>query len=157
MLSELCSPYAYAVTVPASPRDLFVAVLICSRTRQENAGATFSGGGLVGLAAWRMRGRGFNFAVADASFREYIADFTSRARRKAPVSDKDSPPLVAPVEFHLHRHLTEDRGWDDDAAWDCPVMPVSPPPRRMISTQRNSIGKDGKNDRTPWPQAERTR
>jgi hypothetical protein len=120
LLRALGNPYAY-VAASATREDLLAAVLVCSRTREQNRSALFGGRMRTGpLLRWSWRWRKMNLAIADASLRQYIADHT-RFPAYIPLADApgvDAAP-VAPIEFHLHRHLCADRGWDDAAAWDC--------------------------------------
>lgn len=119
LLRATGNPYAY-VGAPATVRDLFAAVAICSRGHAENAEAYRRGVRPSVLAAWRRQWRRVEFAVADASFREYIAAHTRRnVRAQVERQGGDTPDISGPVEYYLHRHLTEDRGWPDEAAWDC--------------------------------------
>jgi hypothetical protein len=118
VLRALGNPYVY-VGAPATETDLFVAVDVCCRTRAENAAALSGGLNWRNLLRWRRKWRRLDFSTADASFRQYLSDSIRRNRRNEIERKADSPELAGPVEYHLHRHLCEDRGWPDEAAWDC--------------------------------------
>lgn len=126
VLRALGNPYAYA-RAQADAADLAAAVVVCSRGMADNRRALM-GGALRVRDLWRLarRVRRVDFTVADASFRQYLADYSRRNVRVQRGCDDghaaDAGEMLAPVEWHLHRHLTEERGWSDDAAWDCPLI-----------------------------------
>jgi hypothetical protein len=120
LLRALGNPYAYK-GVPAGRSELLAAIEICSRTRWENQEALF--GRRPGY--WRLLWRGLRWAwrdltTADASFRQYVEDFTRRAQMHAREGG-EGEPMVSPSEFHLHRHLCEVEGWEPESAWDASV------------------------------------
>lgn len=120
LLTEIDSPYAYR-GAPADERELFAAVEICARTHAENLAAFGGGFDVRRLRRWRRQWRRVAFTVADASFRQYLADYSRRNKRNETGGDGERRDLGGPIEWHLHRHLTEDRCWADGAAWDCPL------------------------------------
>jgi len=119
LLRAIENPYAY-IGLHATRAELMAAVLVCSRTCEQNRMALFGGAQRQGpLVRWSWRWRRMDLAIADASFRQYVTEHTRTPQFAEAAPDDDAPAIVAPVEWHLHRHLCVDRGWDDAAAWDC--------------------------------------
>lgn len=119
LLRAIGNPYAYR-GVEATREELLAAVLICSRTREENRAALFAGGQRAGaLLRWSWRWRKMSLATADASFRQYIKDHTRFAPHHELAEAPDAHEPAAPFEFHLHRHLCVNEGMGDEEAWNC--------------------------------------
>lgn len=120
ILRALGNPYAYSDT-PATAGDLLNAVAICSRTWEQNRALLFGGQPWRAALAWEwywMQRLSRSFDTADASFRQYLADYCT-----VPAHDngnaKDAK-IGAPIEFHLVRVLMSAFGMSESEAWNAP-------------------------------------
>lgn len=100
--------------------DLFTAVMVCSRTHQDNARRLFGNGGLsvAGMLWWSLRWPESKMPEEKRTFRTYLSDYCTTPERWESGEGKS---FRAPWQFHFVHVLTRYYGMNPDDAWNTPV------------------------------------
>lgn len=100
--------------------DLFSAVLVCSRTMEENGRVLFGGKlPLWRLIWWAIRWPESKIGVERDTFCQYLADYTNCPEHWE--SESDGKGFRAPCQYHFAMIMAREFGMTWDQAWNAPV------------------------------------
>lgn len=117
ILASLGNPYAD--DGPGTREALMSAIEVCSHTWEQNRERLIREPPIAEWLWWSWRWRRMDFKTADASFRQYVRDFTACPGHWS--SSADSDTIKSPWQYHVVRALMDSCGMRESESWNCPV------------------------------------